>query len=162
MLLIRMLKSHVHNQECADFVVCCSVSDVNIILYAWESGDGSKNFLWHKYEMRLLLVLHVGVNALLSFVYFCEDMFGDGRTAETCSIIMWTWIFTINNTVVFDCWQFSSDNKTGWSCPRIRWVVGMLKFYTLTLQQYWSMAATKGNIYTVKKFVFFCKSPMCV
>jgi len=41
------------------------------------------------------------------------------------------------------CWQFSFDNTTGWSFPRLRWVMGMLKFYTLTLQQYWSMAATK-------------------
>jgi len=83
-----MLKSHVHNQEYAAFVVYCSVSDVNIILYTAETSGGSKNFLRHKKEMQLLVVLHAEVIALLSFVCFCEDIFGYGRTAKTCSIIM--------------------------------------------------------------------------
>jgi len=32
---------------------------------------------------------------LLSFVYFREDMRGNGRTAETCSLIMRRRVFTI-------------------------------------------------------------------
>jgi hypothetical protein len=38
----------------------------------------------------------VECNALLSFVCFCEDMFGDGSTAETCSIAMNTAVFVLS------------------------------------------------------------------
>jgi hypothetical protein len=71
-----MLKSDVHNQEYAAFVVYCCVSDVNILLYTAETGGGSKNFLRYKKEMKLHVVLHAEVIALLSFVRFCEDMLG--------------------------------------------------------------------------------------
>jgi hypothetical protein len=63
------------------------VSDVNIIILEKPVVE-VKKFLRHKEEMRLLVVLHVEVNALLSFICLCEDMFGDGSTAETCSNIM--------------------------------------------------------------------------